>query len=88
MKVELTAEEKRSILASPYLDRQDIEKLARVGRDGARKIMAMCKSLSKTKPILRGTVTTDSYLMFCGYPEGTWLKMMGGNNATNEDMQK
>lgn len=85
MKQRISAKETADILASPWLDRHDIEKLSLCGKEYALKIMRMCRTLVDVKPILRDVISTESYLLFCGYPKGTWMKVIRGDFDVEEE---
>lgn len=64
--------ENREILTKPSLSLGDIMKMCRVAFQG--KIPMNCHK-----------VTTESYLRFSGYPEGTWVKIIAGGKREDAE---
>lgn len=78
--------ENREILTKPSLSLGDIMALEECSTRKARDIMKMCRVAFQGKiPMNCHKVTTESYLRFSGYPEGTWVKIIAGGSREDAE---
>lgn len=81
----MTFEERKSILCKPCLSANDIMAMEDCRSQNAQRIMALCRQVfNGSVPANKHRITTESYLQYCGCPNGTWLKIIGGQKDENK----
>lgn len=77
----MTSEERKSILFKPCLSASDIMAMEDCKCQNAQRIMTLCRQIfNGSVPANKHRITTDSYLQYCGCPQGTWLQIIRSSN--------